>query len=123
MSNSPPELTMVFIARKDLKLSAGKLAAQVGHATAECITKAERTEPRMLDRYMRVGQRKVVCQVANENDLRRLFGDAKAAGVIASLITDAGHTEIPSGTVTVVGLGPGDRDKIDSITGSLPLLS
>lgn len=123
MSNSPPELTMVFIARKDLKLSAGKLAAQVGHATAECITKAERTEPRMLDRYMRIGQRKVVCQVANENDLRRLFGDAKAAGVIASLITDAGHTEIPSGTVTVVGLGPGDRDKIDSITGSLPLLS
>ena len=123
MSNSPPDLTMVFIARKDLKLSAGKLAAQVGHATAECITKAERTEPRMLDRYMRVGQRKVVCQVANENDLRRLFGDAKAAGVIASLITDAGHTEIPSGTVTVVGLGPGDRDKIDSITGSLPLLS
>jgi len=55
--------------------------------------------------------------------LRRLFGEAKAAGIIASLITDAGHTEIPAGTVTVVGLGPGDRDKIDSITGSLPLLS
>lgn len=114
---------MVFIARKDLKLSAGKLAAQVGHATAECVTKAERTEPRMLDRYMRVGQRKVVCQAANEDELRRLFGEAKEAGIIAALITDAGHTEIPAGTVTVVGLGPNERDKIDSITGSLPLLS
>ena len=114
---------MVFIARKDLKLSAGKLAAQVGHATAEFITKAERTEPRMLDRYMRVGQRKVVCQAANEDELRRLFGEAKNAGIIASLITDAGHTEIPAGTVTVVGLGPNERDKIDTITGSLPLLS
>mgnify|MGYP001809205557 FL=1 len=123
MSQSSSELTMVFIARKDLKLSAGKLAAQVGHATAECITKAERTEPRMLDRYMRVGQRKVVCQAANEDELRRLFGEAKNAGIIASLITDAGHTEIPAGTVTVVGLGPNERDKIDSITGSLPLLS
>jgi len=123
MSQSSSELTMVFIARKDLKLSAGKLAAQVGHATAECVTKAERSEPRMLDRYMRVGQRKVVCQAANEKELRRLFGEAKAAGIIASLITDAGHTEIPSGTVTVVGLGPNERDKIDSITGSLPLLS
>ena len=123
MSRSPSELTMVFIARKDLKLSAGKLAAQVGHATAECITKAERTEPRLLDRYMKVGQRKVVCQAANEDELRRLFGEAKEAGIIAALITDAGHTEIPPGTVTVAGLGPGDRDKIDSITGSLPLLS
>lgn len=123
MSQSSSELTMVFIARKDLKLSAGKLAAQVGHATAECVTKAERTEPRMLDRYMRVGQRKVVCQAANEDELRRLFGEAKNAGIIASLITDAGHTEIPAGTVTVVGLGPNERDKIDSITGSLPLLS
>ena len=123
MSRSPSELTMVFIARKDLKLSAGKLAAQVGHATAECITKAERTEPRLLDRYMKVGQRKVVCQAANEDELRRLFGEAKEAGIIAALITDAGHTEIPAGTVTVVGLGPDKRDKIDSITGSLPLLS
>ena len=123
MSQSSSELTMVFIARKDLKLSAGKLAAQVGHATADCITKAERAEPRMLDRYMRVGQRKVVCQAANEDELRRLFGEAKNAGIIASLITDAGHTEIPAGTVTVVGLGPNERDKIDSITGSLPLLS
>ena len=123
MSRTPPELTMVFIARKDLKLSAGKLAAQVGHATAECITKAERTEPRLLDRYMKVGQRKVVCQAANEDELRRLFGEAKEAGIIAALITDAGHTEIPPGTVTVAGLGPGSRDEIDTITGSLPLLS
>jgi len=123
MSRTPSELTMVFIARKDLKLSAGKLAAQVGHATAECITKAERTEPRLLDRYMKVGQRKVVCQAANEDELRRLFGEAKEAGIIAALITDAGHTEIPAGTVTVVGLGPDKRDKIDSITDSLPLLS
>ena len=123
MSRTPSELTMVFIARKDLKLSAGKLAAQVGHATAECITKAERTEPSLLDRYMKYGQRKVVCQAGNEDELRRLFGEAKAAGIIAALITDAGHTEIPAGTVTVAGLGPSSRDKIDAITGSLPLLS
>ena len=123
MSQSSSELTMVFIARKDLKLSAGKLAAQVGHATAECITKAERTEPSLLDRYMKLGQRKVVCQAGNEDELRRLFGEAKAAGIIAALITDAGHTEIPAGTVTVAGLGPCSRDEIDAITGSLPLLS
>ena len=55
--------------------------------------------------------------------MRRLFGEAKAAGIIAALITDAGHTEIPAGTVTVAGLGPSSRDKIDAITGSLPLLS
>ena len=114
---------MVFVARKDLKLSAGKLAAQVGHATAECIMSAERKEPRMLDRYMRQGQRKVVCQVSDEKSLREVFAVAKGAGLVTSLIKDAGHTEIPPGTLTVVGIGPGSRDEIDAITGSLSLMS
>ena len=46
----------------------------------------------------------------------------KASGIICSMIKDAGHTEIPPGTITVVGLGPGIRSDIDSITSSLPLV-
>jgi len=37
-------------------------------------------------------------------------------------VKDAGHTEIPPGTVTVVGLGPGPRGEIDKITGHLQLM-
>jgi len=38
------------------------------------------------------------------------------------MVTDAGHTEIPAGTVTVVGIGPGPRSEIDALTSSLPLV-
>jgi len=38
------------------------------------------------------------------------------------LVKDAGHTEIPPGTVTVVGIGPGPRSEIDKITGDLQLV-
>ncbi len=123
MSRSQPELTMVFVVRKDLKLSRGKLAAQCSHAAADCVLKASRANKRELDRYLAEGARKIVCEAKDEEALRRLFGEAKEAGVVASLVKDAGHTEIPSGTVTVVGIGPGPRDEIDSITGALPLVS
>jgi PTH2 family peptidyl-tRNA hydrolase len=39
------------------------------------------------------------------------------------MVTDAGHTEIPPGTVTVVGIGPGPREVIDKITGDLSLVN
>jgi len=62
---------MVLVTRSDLKLSRGKLAAQCGHAVAECVLKAKREEPRMLKRYMRDGARKIVCETS---DLESLGG-------------------------------------------------
>jgi PTH2 family peptidyl-tRNA hydrolase len=54
--------------------------------------------------------------------LKRIYGQAKEAGLICHMVNDAGHTEIPAGTTTVVGIGPGIRNSIDKITSSLPLL-
>ena len=53
MPRTESELTMVLVTRGDLDLSRGKLAAQCGHAVAECVLKAKREEPRMLKRYMK----------------------------------------------------------------------
>lgn len=50
-------------------------------------------------------------------------GNAEEAGIETHLITDSGKTEfhgVP--TNTVVALGPDDSDKIDKITGDLPML-
>ena len=42
--------------------------------------------------------------------------------IVSQIITDAGLTEIPAGTKTVLGIGPAPSNLIDQITGDLQLL-
>ena len=79
--------------------------------------------PRELDRYMRNGARKVVCKVDDLVQLKKIHSLAKKSAVVCFLVKDAGHTEIPPGTETVVGIGPGLRKEIDKITGDLKLVN
>ena len=67
-------------------------------------------------------QERLFVAASNLENLKRIFGEANEAGLICYMVKDAGHTEIPSGTVTVVGIGPGPRSTIDTITSSLPLV-
>jgi PTH2 family peptidyl-tRNA hydrolase len=57
----------------------------------------------------------------NLEELRELQHLAKVAKLPNSLITDAGHTQLPPGTVTCLGIGPGPENAIDKITGHLKL--
>ena len=123
MVSPTDELTMVLVTRQDLQLSKGKLAAQCAHAAADCVLSAKRSNPRTLDLYLRRVARKIVCKVPDLISLKQVYSKAKKAGLVCQLVTDAGHTEIPPGTETVVGIGPGSRDEIDKITGQLSLVS
>ena len=113
---------MVLVTRKDLKLSRGKVAAQCSHAAVECALKASGECPKQLESWRQNGARKIVVEAPNLDTLKRLFGDAQADDIVCYMVRDAGHTEIPAGTVTVVGLGPGSRDSIDALTGSFGLV-
>jgi PTH2 family peptidyl-tRNA hydrolase len=65
---------------------------------------------------------KVTVYVETDEELVLIHNQARLAGLPTSLITDAGLTEfngVP--TLTAVGVGPGDSDAIDKITGHLPL--
>ena len=113
--------TMVLIVRTDLKLSTGKMVAQTGHAAVEVALKAKRNEADLLARWRNEGARKIALKVPDEDTLKQLFGEATEAGLVAYLVKDAGHTEIPPGTLTVVGiLGP--RRAVDALVGELSLL-
>lgn len=113
---------MVIVARRDLELSKGKLAAQVGHAAVECTLKAQRYAKEALTEWLDEGQMKAVLKVAAEKDLYPLKLAAEKAGLTTALITDAGRTELPAGTVTVLGIGPGEESVVDKVTGKLGLL-
>jgi len=121
-TSSNDEVTMVIVTRKDLKLSAGKLAAQASHAAVNCILTGQKVVPDLIKTWQNNGARKIVCEIQDLTSLKRLYGEARELGLVAELISDAGHTEIPSGTVTVLGIGPNLRSEIDSITGDLKLL-
>lgn len=113
---------MVIVARKDLALSKGKLAAQVGHAAVDCALKAQKYAKDDLSAWLGSGAMKAVLKVAAEGDLYPLKAAAERAGLCTALIEDAGHTEIPAGTVTVLGIGPGRAEAVDKVTGHLPLM-
>jgi PTH2 family peptidyl-tRNA hydrolase len=116
------EFKMIIAVRGDIKLSPGKMAAQVAHAAVNCAFSARKNHKKYFNAWYDEGQKKVVVKVRNLDELRELQFQAKNEGLPNSLITDAGHTQLPPGTITCLGIGPGPEDVIDSITGHLKLM-
>ena len=62
-------------------------------------------------------------EVNSEAELLALHEKAKAAGLITALIQDAGLTEFGGVlTYTALAVGPDRADRVDAVTGTLPLL-
>ncbi len=116
------EYKMVIVTRSDLPLSAGKLAAQVSHAAVECTLLTKKNKSEWFSKWQREGAKKVVVKVECLEDFFPLKEKAKDLGICTAIISDAGHTEIPEGTQTVLGIGPAPSNLIDQVTGELPLL-
>ncbi|MBA3045692.1 MAG: peptidyl-tRNA hydrolase [Euryarchaeota archaeon] len=112
---------MVIVVRNDIKLGPGKMAAQVAHAAVNCAFSAKKNYKKYFDGWYDEGQKKVVVKAKSLGELHELQFQAKNAGLPNSLITDAGHTQLPPGTVTCLGIGPGPEAAIDKITGHLKL--
>lgn len=108
-----------IIMRDDLKLSKGKLAVQVAHAA---VSAYEWADKKIQEAWKEEGQKKVVLRVPTLRDLFELKEIARKHGLPTALVTDAGLTEIPPGTVTVLGIGPAEIAELDKITGHLKLV-
>ena len=109
----------VIIVRHDLKLSRGKLAAQVAHASLESYKQSPFESQLEWEAW---GSKKVVLKVKNLKELQAIYGRVKKAKIPGVLIKDAGRTEVKPGTVTVLGIGPWKEEAIDRITGKLKML-
>lgn len=119
--NGGTEYKLVVVVREDLKMSGGKLAAQVAHAAVACALEAKKRKPKWFSEWYREGQKKVVLKAKDLEELRSLKEKASRAGLTLAMIADAGLTELPPNTITCLGIGPAPNEAIDPITGSLPL--
>lgn len=116
------EYKMVVVTRKDLSLSVGKLAVQIAHAAVNCSLLTKTSHPKWFTKWQNEGAKKVVVTVDTIDDFEALDKEASKLGIVTDFISDAGYTEIPAGTITVLGLGPAPSNLIDQVTGNLSLL-
>jgi len=116
------EYKMVIVTRSDLKLSPGKLAAQVAHAAVACALSTKKNNSNWFSKWQNEGGKKAVVKVESVDDFFQLKEKAEQLKIAAYIIEDAGHTEIPAGTKTVLGIGPAPANIIDQVTGNLSVL-
>ena len=116
------EIKMVLVVRGELRLTAGKMAAQVAHAAVMLSDRAKSRDSNLLEAWRQQGQRKIVLTVERLDELERLERAARARGLATAWVDDAGLTEVPPGTRTVLGIGPARATDLDPVTGDLDLL-
>jgi PTH2 family peptidyl-tRNA hydrolase len=133
----------MIVVRRDLKMRKGKIAAQAGHACVNAVLMALAKENRLdkvvfneygatltgvsendspLCGWFLNGEAKICVYVDSEEALLEIDRKAKEAGILCALIQDAGHTEFHGEpTFTCLAFEPQLPEKVDPITGELPL--
>src|SRR3989344_2925704 len=109
----------VILMRVDLKLPRGKACAQSAHAAVEAVLKSSEKK---VSAWRKEGMPKIVLKVKDEKELLSYLQKAKDDGLTTALITDAGRTVVAPGTKTCGAIGPDEEDKVDAVSGKLPLL-
>lgn len=133
----------MIVVRRDLKMRKGKIAAQAGHACVNAVlmalsrenllssvrfdengmtlTCAENADSPLCQWFLN-GEAKICVYVDSEEALLDINRQAKESGILSALIQDAGHTEfhgVP--TYTCLAFEPQLPERVDPITGELPL--
>lgn len=111
-------LKVIVLARYDLRMSPGKLAAQVGHAIHSLCRECDEV---LIDQWEEEPSysKIVVLGVENLSQLTSVCDAAEEIGIGVFTIEDAGRTEVEPGSLTVTALGPCYEPILDYVTGHL----
>ena len=109
--SSDGELIQYILVNNEIQMSAGKVAAQVGHACTIVALKQQHNG--FFKSWLGNGQKKIILQ-ASKNMLEELENSFFS-------VRDAGHTELQPNTLTVVSLGVMTRQQAATITKKLQL--
>lgn len=107
----------VICVREDIKMSRGKMAVQVAHGSLGAYDAARTSHMRWITEWKLIGQPKICLFLLDEKHMDEILAAVIAAKLPHAIITDAGLTEVPEGTRTVLAIGPCAADAIDAITG------
>ncbi|MCK4327193.1 MAG: peptidyl-tRNA hydrolase Pth2 [Candidatus Diapherotrites archaeon] len=110
-----------IVLRTDLEMGKGKLVAQGAHASIEAYLRTAKKKPEWATLWLAEGMKKIVLRVGSKEELTELFEEVKNL-IPSTLITDAGHTQIPPGTLTALGVGPAPEIEIDKFFSKYKLL-
>ena len=116
---------MVIVVREELRMGAGKVAAQCVHAALGAYrhaTEAGGGALSALHIWQMTGEATIVLKVPDLQGIRAVAGAASALNVNTHAVHDAGRTQVEAGSLTCLAVGPAPVDVIDSLTGSLKLL-
>jgi PTH2 family peptidyl-tRNA hydrolase len=116
------EVKQVIVVRKDLRMGIGKIASQVGHAAVLGVERCRKYNKLWLRNWFNEGQPKIVVKVNSFEELLKVQTDAEKLMMPLVIVQDRGLTQIPTGTVTCIGIGPAPSDIIDKVTSKLKLL-
>ncbi|XP_043245323.1 probable peptidyl-tRNA hydrolase 2 isoform X2 [Amphibalanus amphitrite] len=114
---------MVFVINAGLGMGVGKIAAQVGHAAINLhrLMLANEKFAEAAEDWEEEGEKKIVLKADTTEDLLSAYAKAIDLGLLAWIVEDAGHTQVPEGSRTVVGVF-GEDVIVDQVTGSFKLL-
>lgn len=113
---------MLLCVNMELKMGNGKIAAQCGHATMGAYQMSRKYCKSGLKAWEQTGVAKIALKVPKESDMYELYEKVKAAGLVGFIVQDAGHTQIPAGSRTVLAVGPAPAHVLDPIFSHLKLL-
>lgn len=113
---------MLFVVNGSLRMSSGKMAAQVAHCAIDLYQKLLSKKSPSVVYWNEYGATKIVVRGRSTEELLDLQSRAKNNPlIVTSMIEDAGRTEIASGSMTCLGLF-GKNEDINPITGHLKLM-
>ncbi|KAI8844084.1 peptidyl-tRNA hydrolase 2/Bcl-2 inhibitor of transcription 1, partial [Chytriomyces cf. hyalinus JEL632] len=115
---NPPH-KLVLIVNSALKMSQGKIASQCSHATLGTVLN-QGSGKSTVRAWLDQGEPIIVVQSGNDS-LLDLEKRCLAKGLPVYKIHDAGRTEVASGSLTVLAVGPAPNSEIDVVTRSLSL--
>ncbi|MBI4162318.1 MAG: peptidyl-tRNA hydrolase [Candidatus Aenigmarchaeota archaeon] len=107
-----------IIINSSIRMSKGKAAAQAAHAAVSAFFQSNL---HIAKEWKRQGQKKIIVK-SSLDGIKDAEEKCRKLKLPHALIADAGMTELEPGTITALGIGPDEEEKINRVTGSMKLL-